>query len=416
MIVVPEDLMLAVANDDRIKKVEILAREDEGVFSLLGLSSYTLTVPGVVYCSPDALRAVVQSSGWEPEHIRIKVRVKSGRLKVRGFVHRGNHWSRDDVMVVPTHGQLFSRFTGLLETNVLSSKKVLVIGQGSGGAPITIGLIQSGVVDLTLIDHDRLEIGNIMRHILGLGDVGRYKTKAMRDLVLQKNPDAKVRTLEVKVGWNCYDLLLREVERADLVYSAVDDRQTKRVINKACVQAGKTLIIGSAFRRAYAGQVLRVRPGRSLCYECFLKRLPEDIYDQEISNPEQAEAIAYSDRPVSIEPGLASDIAPVSLLMVKLGIQELLADGQTTLRSLDEDLVAPLYRWINRREQGTSCEKWEPLEFNIDGFHVLRWYGMAIPADRGCEVCGDYVSEECRQAGVTLSEDDMAFFRQERRD
>jgi molybdopterin/thiamine biosynthesis adenylyltransferase len=412
MIVVPEDLIHAASRDDGVKPARILARDGEGVYSLLGVSPYVPTVAGVVYSSPDALRALVQSPGWEREHVRIKVRVKGGRLKVRGFVRQGKRWSRDDVMVVPAHGQLFSRFKGLLETEVLSGKKVLIVGQGSGGAPITIGLVQSGVVDLTLIDHDRLEVGNIMRHVLGLADVGRYKTKAMADFVRQKNPDARVRTLEVKIGWDCFDLVKREVERADLVFCAVDNREAKRVINKACVEAGKTLIIGSAFRRAYAGQVLRVRPGRSLCYECFLKRLPEDVYDQEISNREQAQAIAYADRPVPIEPGLASDIQPVSLLMVKLGIQELLADSPTTLRCLDDDLVAPLYRWVNRREKDTACEKWEPLEFNIDGFHVLRWYGMAIPADPGCVICGDYVGEECRRAGVTLSEDDIAFFGQ----
>ena len=95
MIVVPEDLMLAAVNDGRIKRVEISARGDEEVYSLLGFSPYAPTVAGVVYSSPDALRAVVQSSGWEPERVRIKVRVKGGRLKVRGFVRRGDRWGRD---------------------------------------------------------------------------------------------------------------------------------------------------------------------------------------------------------------------------------------------------------------------------------------------------------------------------------
>jgi len=196
------------------------------------------------------------------------------------------------------------------------------------------------------------------------------------------------------------------------VYSAVDNREAKRVINKACVEVKKTLLIGSAYPRARGGYVLRVRPGRSLCYECFLNQLPERAHGEEISSPEQAEAIAYADRPVPIEPGLASDIAPISLMMVKLGIQELLADIPTTFRSLDSDLVAPLYRWCNRRE--ADNEKWEPLEFNIDGFHILRWYGLAIAMDEGCSVCGDYVGVRCREANITLSEDDMAFFGEER--
>lgn len=408
MIVMPEEILRAVCNDSRVRTVQMVARDDEGVYSPLGVTPHARTVEGIIYASPDSVRAVGLASDGEHARIRIKVRVKGGRLKVRAFVRRGNRWGRDDIMVVPAHGQIFSRFKGLLETDVLSPKKVLIIGQGSGGAPITIGMVQSGVADFTLIDDDRLEVGNILRHPLGLADVGRYKTKAMAELVQQKNPDAKVRTLEVRIDWNCFDLVKREVERADLVYSAVDNQRAKRVINKACVEAEKTLIIGSAYPRARGGYVLRVRPGRSLCYECFLSLLPKRAHEEEVSRQGQPDRIAYAGQPVPVEPGLASDIAPISLMMVKLGIQELLADIPTTLRSLDGDFIAPYYRWFNRREHDT--EKWEPLEFNIDGFHILRWYGIAIPAYEGCSVCGDYVGVQCRDANTTLLASDMAFF------
>jgi len=379
MIVVPEDLMRAAIADGRRKTVRA---EQEAA-----------------------------DSGREPNRIRIKARIRGGQLRVQGYVRHGKRWDRDDVLVVPAHGELFSRFRGLLETDAISGKHVLIIGQGSGGAPVTLGLVQSGVMNLTLIDHDVLMVGNIMRHPLGLSDVGRYKTKALADFILQKNPHAKVRTLETQIGWDNIDLLRREVERADLVVGATDNRISKLVINRACVEAGKTLIIGTAFRRAYGGQVLRVRPHRSLCYQCFLDLLPESAQDQEISSIEQAEGLAYTDRPVAIEPGLASDLAPICLLIVKLAIQELIAGIPTTLRSLDEDFAAPLYRWINRREKDTDCERWKPLAFDIDGLHPLRWYGMAIPKHPGCSVCGDYVAETCREAGVSISQSDLDFFR-----
>ena len=54
--------------------------------------------------------------------------------------------------------------------------------------------------------------------------------------------------------------------------------------------------------------------------------LPEQAQDQEISNRRAAEGLAYADRPVAIEPGLSTDIAPISLMVVKLAIQELLKD------------------------------------------------------------------------------------------
>jgi hypothetical protein len=60
------------------------------------------------------------------------------------------------------------------------------------------------------------------------------------------------------------------------------------------------------------------------------------------------------------------------------------------LHCLNDDLVAPWYLWLNRRETGTQYESLEPLEFNIDGMHVLRWYGVAIERHPGCPVCGNF--------------------------
>jgi len=71
--------------------------------------------------------------------------------------------------------------------------------------------------------------------------------------------------------------------------------------------------------------------------------------------------------------------------------QEAIFKGsETTLRSLDDDFAAPLYLWLNRREIGTQYEKLEPLEFNVGGMHVLRWYGIDMKRDPSCPVCGDF--------------------------
>jgi hypothetical protein len=117
--------------------------------------------------------------------------------------------------------------------------------------------------------------------------------------------------------------------------------------------------------------------------------LPELDKDQEVSSQEQAENLSYTDRPVPIEPGLSTDIAPVSIMLVKLVIQELLKGTETTLSSLDDDFVAPLFFWLNRREAGTQYEKLKPLEFNISGMHILRWYGIAMERHPECPVCGE---------------------------
>jgi hypothetical protein len=117
--------------------------------------------------------------------------------------------------------------------------------------------------------------------------------------------------------------------------------------------------------------------------------LPEVDKDKEISSREQADHYSYTYGDGPIEPGLSTDIAPVSIMVVKLVIQELLKGTETTLASLNDDLVAPLFLWLNRRESGTLYEKLKPLEFNISGMHILRWYGMAMERHPECPVCGE---------------------------
>ena len=179
---------------------------------------------------------------------------------------------------------------------------------------------------------------------------------------------------------------------------------------EVCVEENKPLIIAGAFRRAYGGQVLRIHPGASPCYECFLRSLPEKACDQEISSEAQAQRLAYADRPVAIEPGLSADIAPISLMVVKLALQELLKDQATSLRSLDDDLIAPWFLWLNRREAETEYEQLEPLEFEIDGMHILRWYGIAIARRPDCPCCGDFVGQAAEQEGIEVTEEDAASF------
>ena len=77
-------------------------------------------------------------------------------------------------------------------------------------------------------------------------------------------------------------------------------------------------------------------------------------------------------------------------MATKIGIQELLQDKPTTFRSLDQDLVADWYLWLNRREVGTQFEDLTPMEFNVDGMHILRWYGIEINRHKGCPICGNF--------------------------
>lgn len=290
--------------------------------------------------------------------------------------------------IVPARADVFDRVRGVLETDVLRDRSVAVLGLGSGGSVVVRELARSGVGEFVLVDHDRLEVDNVCRHECGLRDVGRLKTNAVRDLVLDRNPDAQVTTLDLRISSETMDELAAAVAGVDLVVCATDNRESRLLVNRMCVLGSLPALFAGVFRRAYGGQVLRYLPGLSPCYQCFVSALPVMAGDHEVASAEQAQRIAYTDRPVAVEPGLATDIAPIALLMAKLAVQELLSGRQTSLSSLDEDLVAPLYLWLNRREADTGYEGWAPMGIGVDETSVLRWYGIGLSRAEDCPACG----------------------------
>lgn len=415
MIVISGELVRSKLNLAGPSPVRFTARQTEGVYSLLmDVDRYCPNVPGTIFVYRRNINRIkVTDIGQESDRVRVLIRKKAlksnNKNNVRGYVLGKDGWVRDEVMIVPVKEQLYSRIDGLIETDKLAGKKVLIAGHGSGGSPIDVGLVQSGVMKLHLIDPDVLTVGNLARHVLGISDCGRKKTLAMADYLLNKNPFLNITTAEIEIDWDNIEFLRGLVKEADLVICATGDRVSKRILNRLCLQENKVLIIAGAYPRAYGGSVLRVKPGESLCYQCLLQWF-ENSEDEEISNPEQAQGLAYTDRPVPIEPGLASDIQPISNLVIKLSIQTLLKGTETTLRSLDDDLAMPLFLWYNRREKDTPAEKFKPLRAHINGMHILGWYGVKIDRHPHCVECGDFIGGLSKEYDITEVEEDEKLF------
>lgn len=75
----------------------------------------------------------------------------------------------------------------------LKNSHVAVFGIGGVGGYAVEALARSGVGALTLFDNDVVSESNINRQIIALySSVGRYKTEAMRDRILDINPEAEV--------------------------------------------------------------------------------------------------------------------------------------------------------------------------------------------------------------------------------
>jgi molybdopterin/thiamine biosynthesis adenylyltransferase len=324
------------------------------------------------------------------------------KFLLKGYDHRDGRVVPLAVTVVEVQPALSERRAGLLESTVLNDRSIVCFGLGTGGAYAAIELAKCGVRRFALVDPDRLSVGNVVRHPGGISQVGRYKVNVIRDAILEKNPDALVSVYPVAVSPENLEDIRSLIRGANLVICGTDNRPSKLLINQLCIEESVAAVYGGAFRRAYGGQVLRVRPRVSPCQQCFISAMPDEAADVEISSPTEADAVAYSDRPVAVEPGLSLDVLPIANFLTKLALIELLEGKSTSLDILRRDFSAPWYLWLNRPEPGTDYSSMPPLSDSTDEMTINRWYGIEFERDAACPACGDFLVSVAAAHGIDL--------------
>ena len=293
---------------------------------------------------------------------------------------------------IPSKEDLYSRNKGILELNVLESKRVMIVGLGSFGSQIAIELAKAGVGQFALFDFDRVELHNLARHTCTTKDLGRLKTDAIYDAIIGKNPYATVDRFPVNINKNIDNGILdEEVAKADVVICATDNNQSRFNLSEALVRHRKVGIFGRAITRAEGGDVFRYRPGGP-CYCCLVGTGAFDSAEEEITNLESARRdgripayMAPEDAEAAVQVGLSADIEPICNLMVKLTLVELSRGKASGISSLEEELIYDYYMWANRREN--KYRNWSPLPQAANKPSILRWYGAKIHKDENCPVC-----------------------------
>ncbi len=100
--------------------------------------------------------------------------------------------------------QIILKKVGISGQKKIKRAKVLIIGMGGLGCPLLTYLASSGVNNIGIVDHDKIELGNLNRQVLfNTSDLGKYKVN-----------QAKV---EIK---KIYNLLMKEEQFDKLAYVA----------------------------------------------------------------------------------------------------------------------------------------------------------------------------------------------------
>ena len=108
-----------------------------------------------------------------------------------------------------------------------SSATVAICGLGGLGSNISISLARAGVGKLILIDFDRVDITNLHRQQYKANQIGRYKTDALKENLLEIAPYVEIKTITEKITEKNFSHLLQD---ADIICEAFDNAEAKAML------------------------------------------------------------------------------------------------------------------------------------------------------------------------------------------
>ncbi len=112
----------------------------------------------------------------------------------------------------------------------LKKKKLVIVGCGAFGSCIAEQLVRMGCNELVLVDGDLLEPGNLVRHVLDINDIYKYKAIALAERLNRINPGANVKGFSESLPSENKDLLLSIMD-ADLIIDATANDEVLNLIN-----------------------------------------------------------------------------------------------------------------------------------------------------------------------------------------
>jgi molybdopterin/thiamine biosynthesis adenylyltransferase len=149
----------------------------------------------------------------------------------------------------------------------LLAAHVLIIGAGGLGSAAALYLGSAGVGQITLVDHDVVDLTNLQRQIAHtVARVGQPKVESARQAIADINPEVRVHALQSRADAALLDLWVPQV---DLVLDCCDNFSTRHAINAACVRHRVPLVSGAAIRFDGQVTVYDSRDALSPCYACL---------------------------------------------------------------------------------------------------------------------------------------------------
>lgn len=142
----------------------------------------------------------------------------------------------------------YSRQTGLPEIGPqgqaqISRARVLIVGVGGLGSPISLYLAGAGVGHIGLVDDDVVSPSNLHRQVLyTTAETGQSKAAQAARRLTALNPEVEVTALAVRLTEDNAEEI---VSNYDIVVDGCDNYATRYIIDDVCRRLGKPYVYGA---------------------------------------------------------------------------------------------------------------------------------------------------------------------------
>ena len=261
----------------------------------------------------------------------------------------------------------------------LRAKKALLFGAGSLGSPVALHLARAGLGELTVIDHDHLQVGNTIRWALGWQYAGLRKVDALSKYIRENYPYTKVDGEKIILGFPNFDLpspdgpisdyeMLRDrVRSVDVVIDAAASFRVSHFLSDLALELGKPYVWLTTTHGCAGGIVGRRVPGRGQgCWNCHILRL----WDQSLPAPPEIEG-------ESIQPGGCSQATFIGA-------------------GIDSEEIALMASRLTVATLSGNAEGHMDFEWNVGVCEVYRngrpiapsWHTSNLDIHPDCHICG----------------------------
>lgn len=154
----------------------------------------------------------------------------------------------------------------------ISASRIAIIGAGALGSVSAELLVRAGVGFVRIVDRDFVESSNLQRQSLYDEEDVRQnlpKAEAAAAKLRRINSSIRIEPIIDDVNPSNVEEYIRDI---DLVVDAVDNFETRFVLNDACAKQARSWIHGAAV--GSYGVVMPIVPAKSPCLRCMLGSLP----------------------------------------------------------------------------------------------------------------------------------------------